>query len=370
MCNSSPSPPPAPDYTPVAQASKEAAEINAQLGREQLAFYRDQAEKDRSFNSAVAGRLAETQDFADQAAREDRSRYKSLYQPLENQLVNEANEYNSADRLDRDTGRAQAAVGQQFAAQRNNAAQRLEAFGVDPTSTRYAALDSASGGQEAAAKAAAANQVAITNEAMGRALRSEAINIGRGMPGQSVGFGQLGVQAGNSAANTQLATTTTGANTMGTPMQYGGLQNQAIGTWGNTLNMGYQNQLGAYNAENNANSGSGWGSVLGAGLGIAAKFMEDGGPTDGGATPGGAIPAHASPSGGVATDDVPAQLTAGEFVLPKDVMQWKGEEWAQKEIQKAREAKQGAVAKPAVGVAPRQRPTFVSRPGAGALPMG
>ena len=51
-------------------------------------------------------------------------------------------------------------------------------------------------------------------------------------------------------------------------------------------------------------------------------------------------------------------------------MQWKGEEWAQKEIQKAREAKQGAVAKPAVGVARPQRPTFVSRPQQGALPMG
>ena len=360
--------PPPPDYTPVANASREAAEINAQLGREQLAFYRDQAEKDRAFNQTVADRLSKTQDFADQASQEDRARYKEVYQPLEDQLVKDANEYNSADRLDRDTGRAQAGVAQQFAAQRNNAAQRLEAFGVDPTSTRYAALDSAMGGQEAAAKAAAANQTAITNEAMGRALRSEAINVGRGMPGQSVAFGQLGIQAGNSAANTQLATTMTGANTMGTPVQYGGLQNQAIGTWGNTLNMGYQNQIAAYNAENNQSSG--WGSVLGAGLGMAAKFMEDGGPTDSEATPGGAIPVQASPSGGVATDDVPAQLTAGEFVFPKDVMQWKGEEWAQKEIQKAREAKQGAVAKPAVGVAPRQRPTFVSRPGAGALPMG
>jgi len=49
------------------------------------------------------------------------------------------------------------------------------------------------------------------------------------------------------------------------------------------------------------------------------------------------------------------------------VMQWKGEEWAQKEIMKAREAKKQAVAKPAVGVAPRREPTFVSRPSA--LPM-
>jgi len=359
--------PPPPDYTPVANASKEAAEINAQLGREQLAAYREQAEKDRSFNSGIADRLARTQDFADAASQQDRARYQQLYQPLENDLVADAKDYASGERMDRDVGRAQSGVAQSFAAQRNNATQRLEAFGVDPTSTRYAALDIGMGAQQAAAQAAAGNQAITTDEAMGRAMRSEAINIGRGLPGQSVGFGQLGIQAGNSAANTALATTQTGANTMGTPMQYGGLQAQNIAGWGNALNMGYQNQIAQFNANNSQSSG--WGSVLGAGLGMAAKFMEDGGSVDGDATPGGAIPVQASPSRGVATDDVPAQLTAGEFVLPKDVMQWKGEEWAQKEIQKARQAKQGAVAKPAVGVAPRQRPTFVSRPQMGALPM-
>lgn len=360
--------PPPPDYTPMANASKEAAEINAGVAREQLAMYRDQAEKDRAFNSGIAGRLQETQDFADQASREDRARYKDVYQPLENQMIADAKSYNSGERQDRDVGRAQAGVAQQFNAQRNNATQRLAAFGVNPNSLKYAALDIGMGAQEAATKASAANQAYITDEAMGRALNSEAINVGRGLPGQSVGFGQLGIQAGNSAANTALATTQTGASTMGSPVQYGGLQAQNISGWGNALHMGYQDQMAQFNANNQS---SGWGSVLGAGLGIAAQKLAGGGSVapDGDMTPGGAIPVQASPSRGNVTDDVPAQLTVGEFVLPKDVMSWKGEEWAQKEIQKARQAKQGAVAKPAVGTAPRQRPAFVSRPHAGAVPM-
>jgi hypothetical protein len=44
----------------------------------------------------------------------------------------------------------------------------------------------------------------------------------------------------------------------------------------------------------------------------------------------------ASPSQGAITDDVPARLNAGEFVLPKDVVAWIGEEKLQKFIQSAR----------------------------------
>jgi len=359
------SPPPPPDYTPIAEASKEAAQYSYELGKLQLAYFKEQADQDRAFNTQVADTLANTQAFNDQAARDQYARYQGLYQPLEDQLVADAQDYASGQRLDRDIGRAGASVAAQFDAQRDNAMRNLEAFGVDPTSTRFAALDRIAGSQQAAATAAAANQTIMTDEALGRALRSEAINIGRGYPGQSVGFGQLGIQAGNSAANTQLATTNMAAQTMGTPMTWQGLGNQNIATWGNVLHQGYQDQIAAYNASQQANSG--WGSVLGAGIGLAAKFIEDGGAVDGNMTPGGAIPTAASPSAGAISDDVPAQLTAGEFVFPKDVMQWKGEEWAQKQILKAREEKDKAVAKPAVGIAPAQPPRFVSRP-QGALP--
>lgn len=90
-----------------------------------------------------------------------------------------------------------------------------------------------------------------------------------------------------------------------------------------------------------------------------------------GATPGGTVPTHASPTGGQAVDDVKAALTAGEFVLPKDVMEWKGEEWAQKEIIKARQARQGAGAKGEMKPALPGPETFQSRPPQqqGALPV-
>lgn len=92
-------------------------------------------------------------------------------------------------------------------------------------------------------------------------------------------------------------------------------------------------------------------------------------PTPGmpmGGTPGGPVPVHASPSMGAATDDVDAKLTAGEFVMPKDVAQWKGHEHFVKSIDKARQEMAEFKGRGDIGGEPAHgipaRPTFVSRP--------
>lgn len=73
---------------------------------------------------------------------------------------------------------------------------------------------------------------------------------------------------------------------------------------------------------------------------------------------GGVVPASMSPSRGQQTDDVAAtipqtggraQINVGEFVMPKDVVQWKGQEFFQKMIAQARKNRVGAPAKPQRG---------------------
>jgi muramidase (phage lysozyme) len=89
-------------------------------------------------------------------------------------------------------------------------------------------------------------------------------------------------------------------------------------------------------------------------------------------TPGGAVPIAASPSGGKAVDDVPARLTPGEFVVPKDVVAWKGEEHFQKLIQKSREDRPQAPAQPEVKAAdmePHQK-AFLNAVASGESPGG
>jgi hypothetical protein len=67
---------------------------------------------------------------------------------------------------------------------------------------------------------------------------------------------------------------------------------------------------------------------------------------DNDATTGGFLPRSLSPSGGRQTDDIRASLNAEEFVVPRDVARWKGEEYFQKLIDQSRKARMAAKAQP------------------------
>lgn len=82
-------PPPPPDYTPVANASKESAEVAAQLGREQLAEARRQYDQ----NMAVARPVVDAQlEIMRQGVRQgdDYYEYGKTFRPLEQQMMREA----------------------------------------------------------------------------------------------------------------------------------------------------------------------------------------------------------------------------------------------------------------------------------------
>jgi hypothetical protein len=362
-----------PDYKPLAAASQKSADYSYALAQRS----QDWAEKTYGENKATSDLVIEKAlgalDKQQAQSDADRRRYETIFQPLEEQLASEAQDYASPERQEKEAGAAEADVASQFASARQTAQDRLESYGVDPSQTRAGALDLGSRVAEAAAQASAGNQARTNTENVGRALRSEAINVGRGYPGQIAGTQAGALQAGNQAANTGLATTASGAQTMGTGQGWQGLGNNAIAQWGNVLNAGYNNQLDAFKADQS--NSSGWGSVLGQIGGMAAgKFFEEGGAIPMYDDGGGVIPPEASPSGGAIPDDVPAeinggqapaQLNAGEFVLPRDVMQWIGEKGAQQLILKARKEMQGGngerPAQPQLGPSPDQ---------AGAIPMG
>ena len=354
-----------PDYTQIAKASKESAQLSYKASQEQLAWAREKYASDKLIADKVIDSALQRQDVNDANAAKDRERYEGIYQPLEDQLAKEAEDYSNPERMEQNVAKAQADVAQQFDASRNRALQNLQSFGVDPSSLRSAALDRGANVQQAAAEAAAGNQSRQQDEAIGRALRSEAINVGRGYPGQIAGTYATALQSGNQGINSALATTASGVNSMGNPVQWQGAGNQALGTWGNALNSGFQNQLASWQADQNSSSGIG--GLLGTGLGIAASFMEDGGKA-GDVTAPGKVPETASPTRGKAIDDVPARLNVGEFVVPKDAVAWKGEEFFQNLIKKSRDDKAKAKAKPEYALAPPERPTFDTT--RSALPVG
>lgn len=354
MGNSKNDAPDPPDYSDLIAASTAQANKNFQLGTEQLAWAKEQYGKDSVIAKKVIDAGLARQSENDANARKDRQRYEGVFQPLEDQLVSDANTYNSEGKREQAAGAAMGAVGESFEQSRRAAQQQLESFGVDPSSTRFASLDAGSRIAQAAAAAAAGNTARGEVEDKGRSLRSEALQIGLTYPGNIATTNSTSLQSGNQAANTGLATTASGANTMGTSTQYGALGNGALGVAGNLTSQQYQDAMAKYQA--GQQSSSGIGSALGGIAGIAGMFLED----------GGTVPDHASPTMGKAIDDVPARLTAGEFVIPKDVLSWKGEEFFQKLIEGSRKSKPGAPAQPQRGAIPAEAPTFRSR---SAIPM-
>lgn len=349
--------PPAPDYTPMMQAQMAMSAEQAQVSREQLAWAKETWAADRKFTTdmydisrpivlaqaatALANAdnvqkildiQAKTSQNEYDAGVENRARYKDVFQPIEDDLVRDAATYDSPQKIDELRGRAMADVSDQFDQTRRTAAQRLESYGIDPGQTRAAALDVGVRTAEAASKAAAGEGARLNAENTGRALRGEAINIGKGYPGQiaqayatSAGAGQglvgnvanagkTAMAGSNDLVTQRLASSASGNAMMGSPTAWmsgaAGSMRDAV----NTQNISFNNQLASWKATEDA-SGAGWGGagkLLGMGMGL---FMKDGGKV----APQGAIPADpADPRGKM--DRFSVGLSGGEYIIPKSVV--------------------------------------------------
>lgn len=338
MCCSDPPPP--PDMSGLAESSEEVARIQQETAREQLEWAREQYGQNREILQQVLDIQLPAMREQFEQAQSDRQRYEDVFQPLEERFVEEAESYDTPERRARERGMAIADVNTQFDAQRRNALQRLESYGVDPSETRNAALDIGVRTQQAAQQAAAATGADRRVEDVGRAMRSDAINLGRGalsnaagFYGQAVGAGQAGIQGANQ-------TTQTGAGAIQSSLGFSGQALQGYGQAGNIMNSGYNNQLNAWGAKQNQQAGMWQGLGALAGLGFA-----DGGDVEGDAVlpAGGGRALPYSRDGYVSTgigdgsgvdDAVPARLSDGEYVIPKDVVDAKGTEFFDKLIER------------------------------------
>lgn len=450
--------PAAPDYSPIANAQAQAAKQQAALGQEQLDWAKQQYANQQPMTQAFENQQLQSATDQDAFAKEQQQQYENTFQPEQNKLVAQADEYNTGAQRDVNMGQAQAGVAQSMDQARVNAQSQLESFGINPGSTRYAALDVGTRAQQGAAEAAAGTQASLNTAATGRALTAQAAGMGMAIPGQVEGTYAGAGSSGAGGVNAANSTYATGANAMGNPTSYMGLGNSALAAEGNTLNMGFSNAMASSNANNSNVAGlyNAAGQAIGMGAKAAMGGMSGGGSVPsaapygfGGSGSTGALYAHGgivskqgvpsrsgathklfndkdivvlpaigddgkhlkpheairnffltgkhhgvykshaeakahidahdqagtsparmnyqaggigvdpsvSPSGGANVDDVPANLNAGEFIIPKDTVSWKGEQFFQNLIKKAREDKASAGAKPTQGP-PNGRPTF------------
>src|SRR5688572_12411751 len=130
-----------PDLSPYADAMEEQGRFAYLTSQEQLGWARDQDAMNRQLLQQILGPQLQAQQDQAGWARADRERYETMFQPLEDDLVKDFQSYGTPERMAQERGRAMADVGGAFDAQRKNALQRLESYGVDPSQTRNAALD-------------------------------------------------------------------------------------------------------------------------------------------------------------------------------------------------------------------------------------
>jgi hypothetical protein len=371
-------------------------------------------------NNSIDNYLAASQQDMN-LANQTTNQYENTTVPEINQQANEAAQYASAGRIGVNMGAAESQSMQGTNAAMQAAKQNLQSYGINPSSGEYAELNSANRTAAGAAAAGAGQQSELATEATGRGLLASSIATGQQLPGQAINASNAGTAAITGAqnaalanANTGVALTDTGPSSLlaqgkaalpgvgnaststsqstnqNTSIPTVANQSGSMGTAGGTNTGGTSPTNptttgggGGYGGGGGGGGGSGGGyydnappiQVGGGGYGgSSASGYATGGDVGnrpgafsfgGDATQGGHVSQQASPSGGINVDDVPANLNSEEFVVPRDVARWKGEEFFHKMIDQSRKARVTAAQSvgPTAGPAqsPGQQPTFDSQ---------
>jgi len=256
---------PPPDYAPLAKASEEAARIQAGLGREQLAFAREQYDRSAPILEGIANQQMAAQNEQMAQARDYYNYQRDTYRPLERGIVADAQRFNTEAYQNQLAGQAAADAGRAFGISQQQNQRAMASMGANPNSGRFAGMQNATGLQQAAMRANAMTGARNQAQQMGYARKLDAAGLGRGLAGASAaaygGASNAGSMAGQNAQSA-------GQNYMG---------NMAIGS--GTIAQGQQMQLsGLSNILNNQTSayvntsGSLLGDIGGALGGAAAAY--------------------------------------------------------------------------------------------------
>lgn len=218
----------------------EAALKSAEIGEDYLRFMREQA--------AISNRWAD----------EDRSRYRTVFEPLQDDYIREAMAGPDYSEVDAAVTRAGADVSRQFSLAQGQEERRLAASGVDPASGRSREAARRSELTEALGTAGARNTTRLSERARAEdkadAETANAINMGSGL-------------AVNPATSLGMSNNANSSGFQGAMSGYG--------QQGQMLNNDYRNRLAAWQADQ-AQSSSLWGGVGNlAGLGISMMSSKD-----------------------------------------------------------------------------------------------
>jgi hypothetical protein len=204
------------------------------LGREQLAFSRQQYADIKPLAERVAAQQMAAQDQQMAQARDYYDYQQRTFRPLEQGLVRDAERFSTEGYREQQARDAAAATGKAFGVMQDAAGRAAASRGVNPNSGAGMALQSQNMLGLAAGRANAMTGARNQAEQMGYARRLEVTGLGRGLAGAANAAYSGATGAGSAGINTSMAP---GSQAM-TGMA------QAGQTMGTVLN----SQTSAYNA--------------------------------------------------------------------------------------------------------------------------
>ena len=257
----------APDYTPLANASNAANERMSQLGQDQLDFSKQQYEQNNPLMQDIARKQGLAMDQQMAQGKDYFDYNKSTFRPLEQQMVADAQNFDTDAMRNQLATKAAADSSMAFGMQNQANERRMASMGVNPNSGRFQGMAQQSGLMQSANRAGAMTGARERAQQMGHARKMDAASLGRGLSGASSAAYGGANNAGNSAVGNYgqagqqyMGGMAQGAGTIGSgySMQIGGL--------GNVLNN--QTQMSMNAADN------GIGSAIGGIAGAAASYYK------------------------------------------------------------------------------------------------
>jgi hypothetical protein len=204
-----------PDYSGVANASKESSEIMAALGREQLAETRRQYDRNTAISDPIvkaqAGLMGQTIEQGD-----DYYKFMKEYgRPTDIALQQEAMASGGTAAQEAAAGRVRGGLEQAQASEMAQENRAMAGMGVNPNSGRFAGLSSSRSVANAAMTAGAMDKARMDEKNLGFAKKLDVSGVFRGLPGASQGAYSVANQSGNSAVGNTMAPGQAMVNGMG-----------------------------------------------------------------------------------------------------------------------------------------------------------
>lgn len=240
--------PPPPDYGPMQQ-----------LGREQLAFSKQQYAEMKPLAERVYGQQMDAQRQQMQQAQDYYNYQQNTFRPVEQGLVRDAERFSTEGYREQLAGQAAAAAGRAFGVQQEMGQRAMAGRGVNPNSGAAMALQAQGNLGLAAQRANAMTGARTQAEQLGFARRMDVTGLGRNLAGASTAAYGGATSAGSAGMNTAMAP----------GGQYMGGLGQAGQTYGGILN----SQTSAYNA-GMQQQGLDVGGLMQGGAALATAFSD------------------------------------------------------------------------------------------------